>query len=368
MLKPTLFVLSQPHTQVSSSYSRCAYTTKVLHFCQMMVKEGYEVFLLASEDNETSATLLTCITKKELSKLGFNGPEDYLKNDFDNTKPLWQIFHQHAIYEIGKRIKNGDIICTFSGRADLPVSTAFPDAYFVETGVGYSGVCANYRVYESYSWMHTIYGALSGDASRADGRFYDTVIPNYFDPNDFPLVENKKDYFLFVGRMIHRKGIKIIEEMARRMPDTKFIMAGQGGKQEKGKIVCNECTLVGDNLEYIGTIDVEQRGKLMSEARALIVPTLYVGPFEGVHVEAMLCGTPVITTDFGVFTETVTPEVGIRCSIIKDFVQACSDVSKLEPKRIREYAVSRFSMDAVGPMYTKYLERIKGLERGGFYE
>lgn len=364
-----IHILGMPHIQVAKSYCRDAYGMKILHLCQMLVKEGYKVFIYASEENETPAELVTCITKKEQSKLEFNSPEDYLKNTFDSSSELWKIFHQRAIYELKKRVQKGDIIGTFSGRCDSEIANAFPDCYFIELGIGYSGVFANFQVFESYAWMHTVYGSLvGGDASKADGRFYDTVIPNYFDPNDFPFEEKKDDYLLFVGRMIHRKGLKIIEEMAKRMPKTQFIFAGQGGKQEGNKIICQELTMEGDNLKYVGTVDIEQRGKLMSKAKALICPTLYIGPFEGVHAEAMFCGTPVITPDFGVFTETVTPEVGVRCSTIKEFVSACGKVSKLNPTKIRDYALSKFSMDVVGKMYTKYFERIKGLENGGFYE
>lgn len=365
-----MHVISQPHTQVSKEYLRCAYSQKILKFCQMMVSKGNRVYLYASEDNETPAELITCITKKELGKLGFNGADDYLNNDFDNSKPLWKIFHQRAIYEMGKRIQKGDIIITFSGRCDKPIADAFPTAYFIEGGIGYSGVFANFRVYESYAWMHTLYGAgTGGNASIADGRFYDTVIPNYFDPKDFPFTEKKEDYILFVGRMIHRKGLKIIEEMAKRLTNTQFIFAGQGAVQDGNKIVCQELTMQGDNLKYIGTIDAEKRASLMGKAKVLVVPTLYIAPFEGVSVEANMCGTPIITSDFGSFTENnINGLTGYRCSTIKEFVQGCTDVSNLDTKKIREYAMSRFSMDIVSEMYIKYFDRIKGLERGGFYE
>lgn len=369
MKKPTLHVLGMPHIQVSKEYCRDAYGQKILKFCQMMTKEGFKVIVYASEENETPATLVTCITKREQAKLGFRSPNDYLKNDFDNTKTLYKIFHQRAIYELKKRAKKGDIIGTFSGRCDLPVIEAMPKCYYVELGIGYSGVAAQYRVYESYAWLHTVTGAAAGEPANANGRFYDCVIPNYFDPDDFPLVKKKKNYVLFVGRTIQRKGLAIIEEVAKRMPDTKFILAGQGATQKGKKIIGVDITITGKNLEYVGPVGVEARGKLMSEAKALIVPTLYIGPFEGVQVEANFCGTPSITTDFGAFTENnVNGLTGYRCATIKQFVEAINRVDELDPVKIREYAMGRFSMDVIGKMYTKFFKQVKGIENGGFYE
>jgi len=355
-----IHIISQPHTQLTSEYNRCAYTSKAIKMCKMLTKEGIKVCVYAGEDNDTPAELATCMKKQDLSKFGFNGPEDYLKNDFDNSKPLWQEFHKNCIAEIGKRIQTGDFIGTFSGIADKPIKDAFPNR-FIELGIGYTGVFADFKVFESYAWQNYVYGM-----QKSDGRFYDTVIPNYFDPTEFPEGE-PHDYYLFVGRMITRKGLQIIDEMARRMTDERFILAGQGGKTEGNRVYYEGGYLEGNNIEYIGVIDSKQRADLMSHAKALICPTLYVGPFEGVHVESMMCGTPVITTPYGCFTETfIHGQHGFRCHTIKEFVEAAT--AKMDRKAIRKYAQSRYSMDVVAKQYMQYFKLLQGLDNGGFYE
>jgi glycosyltransferase involved in cell wall biosynthesis len=360
-----IHIISQPHTQLTSEYIRCAYTQKVVKLCDMLVKEGMEVFVYASEDNDTKATLVTCITKKQLVKLGFNSAKDYLKNDFDITRPLWIKFQQNCIYELKKRVQKGDIIGTFSGRADKEIKEKFTECRFVELGIGYAGIFADFRVYESQAWMNTSYELNS------NGRFYDTVIPNYFNPKDFPsslgLIPK---HYLYVGRMIKRKGLEVIDEMADRMPKAKFILAGQGAVQRDGVITCDDGTILkSKNLNYIGTIDGKRRGELMSTAIALICPTLYLPPFEGVHVEAMMCGTPIITSPFGVFSETYEQGVhGFRCNTINQFVKAAHEVYKLDREVIRNHAQSKYSMDVVAKQYMEYFELLDGLSRGGFYE
>ena len=54
----------------------------------------------------------------------------------------------------------------------------------VEYGIGYNGTFAKYRVFESYAHMHKIWGAQGG--FDPDGKFYDVVIPNYFEPGRLP--------------------------------------------------------------------------------------------------------------------------------------------------------------------------------------
>ena len=159
-----IHMLSQPHTQLTDEYLRCAYTQKAVKLCRMLDKEGMKVFVYGSEDNETPAKMVTCITKRQQAELGFAGPSDYLKNDFDQNSPLWKKFHQRVLNELPKNLRKGDIIGTFSGIADRRVKEAFPKHKFVELGIGYTGVFADFRVYESHAW----YNALLGSHYAAD--------------------------------------------------------------------------------------------------------------------------------------------------------------------------------------------------------
>jgi hypothetical protein len=51
----------------------------------------------------------------------------------------------------------------------------------------------------------------------SDGNFYDAVIPGYIEPEMFPLQEKKEDYYLYVGRMVDRKGIAIAQHVCKEM-------------------------------------------------------------------------------------------------------------------------------------------------------
>lgn len=349
-----LHVVSLPHTQTTRQYVHCAYTEKVRKFCDMMQPQGCRVFLYAGDENEaTPFEHVPCITRDEQRRLiGMEQPTDNAKLKWDAAEPYWRLMNERAIAAIRQRIEPRDLICLIGGGCQKSIADAFPNHTTVEFGVGYAGVFAKFRVFESYAWMHTVYGALYG-AYQADGAYYDAVIPNYFDVADFPFSAEKDEYFLFIGRLIDRKGYNVAVETCRRK-GLKLKIAGQGEPPEFG--------------EYVGVVGAEERGRLMSRAQGVFVPTQYVEPFGGVAVESQLCGTPVISTDWGAMTETVEHGVtGYRCRTLQAFCDATDDVRSLDYAAIRRRAIEKYSLESVAPMYRRYFDRLLGLWGDGWY-
>jgi glycosyltransferase involved in cell wall biosynthesis len=325
----------------------------------MWTAEGHDVILYAGDENDADCMeLVPCITKSEQNQLlsvyeWFRDGSIY-GVDWDASLPYWQWFNRRVGDALEERLEPRDIVCLTTGEPHRSLLSRFPSAMFVEYGVGYEGVISPYRVFESYAWMHAVYGK-SGPSSM-DGRFYDAVIPNYFEVQDFPFSAEKDDYFLYMSRMTSRKGYEIAIK-ATELIGAKLKIAGIGGDRPEYP-----------HVEYVGLADAKLRGELMSRAQALWCPTLYLEPFGGVVVEAMLCGTPAITTDFGAFTETVRHGVdGFRCHTLGEFAQAALSVDTLGYYEIRRNAISRWSTEAVGPLYSQYFERLQGLYGDGFY-
>ena len=344
-----LHVIGLPHTATTGAYHCCAYTGKIIRFCAMMKSLGHHVTLYGADENEAWCDELVVCTEPW-------APEQYTDAPFNAAAPHWQAMNRAAIRAMQSRVEQRDYICLIAGTCQEPIADAFPCHTAVEFGIGYSGVCERtHKVWESYAWMHAVYGQAGAD--RADGRWYDAVIGNYFDPADFPLQTEKGDYLLYLGRLTARKGVQVAVDVAQRL-GKRLVLAGPG----------DPSPYTGEHVEHVGVVGGARRAELLGRAQALLVPTLYLEPFGGVAVEAMLCGTPVITSDWGAFTEYVVDGVnGFRCRTLAEFCGAATVAPALDPVHIHTMAVKRFGMDNVRHQYDEYFGRLATLWGAGWY-
>lgn len=364
----TLHVVALPHTATTKDYLPCAYTQKVLNFCRMMTGLGYQVIHYGTEGSTVPCEHVTLITAGEQEALfgAYDWRSEGFKLSWDANQPYWRLHNYRAVEALRPRLQPGDALCLIGGACQKPIADAYPGSMAVEWGIGYAGVFAPFRVWESYAWQHCVLGSLHG-AYAADGRFYDCVIPNSFPAEDFPAGRGDGGYVVYIGRLIRRKGVTVAAEAARAA-GVLLRIAGQGGTVKDGRLWFDGTSLPLDGIEYCGTVGVERRAALVGGALACLVPTQYVEPFGGVAVEAQLYGTPAITTDWGAFTETVPNGLaGYRCHTLGEFVWAIRQAASLDRDAIRARAMALYTLDAVAPMYDRYFRRLADLAGQGWY-
>ena len=204
---------------------------------------------------------------------------------------------------------------------------------------------------------------MTQDGEVISGRFgrdYEWVVPNYYDVNDWEPNYEKGKYLLYFGRVIEEKGLYIVQEIAKHLGLNEPIRIVGLGDLDKFK---------GPNMQIEGPIvGVKERSDLLRNARAVLMPTRFVEPFGGVAVEAMLCGTPVISSDFGAFTETLEQgKTGYRCHTLGDYLAAIIAAETLDRKYIADRARSLYSLEAVGKRYDAVFKQIYDLTGKGWY-
>jgi glycosyltransferase involved in cell wall biosynthesis len=346
-------LIALPHTQVTKAFSTCAYTEKTLEFANMMTSLGHEVYLYGSGDKtEANATeFISCLPEQD--RIEAVGDRHYTSASFDNSLPHWQIFNRNAIAEIGKRIEQKDFICIIGGLAQKPIADAFPSHISVEYGIGYSGIFSRFKVFESHTWRSAV-SAQNKNAASIDINFYDTVINGYFNPASFSYKKSDRKYYLYMGRMTQRKGVDIASQACERL-GVELIMAGSGDYIPKYGT-------------YIGEVKADDRADLFRGAIATFTPTIYQEPFCNVHIQSMAVGTPVLTTDHGIFVETVQNGFnGFRGHILRDFTKAAEDVKSLDHKAIAIDTYNKYSTDTIKYKYDAYFQRLLTLFGDGWY-
>lgn len=384
-MKYTFHLIGLNHLPTSDKYSGCAYTNKNFKLCKMLMKAGHTVYLYGVEESDAPCTeFIQCLDLEDIRReygdgdnrysLGYNYKSGMFRHNFDPPyNKASEKFFENCIREINKRKKDDDFVLCSMGLNDKPITDKVNLFLTCEPGIGYRGSFAKYKCFESSYLQNYTYGWWN-NGNSANGNNYDVVIPNYFDPKDFKFQEKKDDYFLYIGRMIVRKGVLTAVEVCKRI-GKKLVLAGQGGRVENGVFYGEDFNCPYENMEYIGFLDKEKRTEIMGKAKACFVATDYLEPFGGVSIESLLSGTPVITTNFGCFPETIPHgEVGYRCQTLDQFVWAAKNIDKISPKRCREYAEKNFSLDRISQKYFEwfnslyhlYLSSI-GKENEGWY-
>lgn len=350
-------VLGLPHTVSNEEYVACAYTQKVVKFCKMMEGRGHHIIHYGHEDSNTVCDEHVTVTTNRDLRLAYgnyNWRENFFK--FDTNDHAYRTFYRNAINEISKRKQPNDFILPFWGAGVRPVCDAHSDLITVEPGIGYAGGhWARWKVFESYAIYHAYYGLNAVSVAIQD--WYDVVIPNYFDFSEFDFLEDKEDYFLYLGRVYNGKGVDIAVQVTERL-EKRLIVAGQ---KEEGYSLPS-------HVEYVGYADRELRRQLMSKAKASFVPSTYLEPFGGVQVENLISGTPTITTDWGAFTENnVHGVTGYRCRTFSDFIEAVKRIDEISPKDCRNFS-KQFSLENIAPRYEKYFQDVLNVHTGdGWY-
>jgi glycosyltransferase involved in cell wall biosynthesis len=295
-----------------------------------LVEAGHEVTLYASGDSHSRASLESVFE---------TAPSEWIGHTY------WEL--QHAVHAF-RHSKEFDVVHDHTGLLGLALG-----------GLNQVPFC------------HTVHGPLDGQP----GRLYEGVLslvpraklisislnqrapkpefpwvancPNALDLSMYPFRRKSGgDYLVFLGRMSPDKG-------AHRA----VTVALETGIPLKIAAKCREPAEIhyfdefvrphlGGSIEYVGEVGHADKVELLMGARALISPIDWEEPFGLMMIEAMACGTPVISTRRGAAPEII--EHG-RTGVLVDHYREMEEASmlalaeSLDPTVLRREVEERFS-------------------------
>ena len=113
-----------------------------------------------------------------------------------------------------------------------------------------------------------------------------------------------------VGALIERKGQDLVIGTLPNFPDARLVLVGKGEDENHLRKLAQDLG-VANRVHFTGAIDHDLLPLILSAADAMVLPTRNEG-LANAWVEALACGTPVITTDVGGAGELITSPLAGR--------------------------------------------------------
>lgn len=203
---------------------------------------------------------------------------------------------------------------------------------------------------------------ISGKGRAIGGMWH--TIHNFVDLDLYTFQESVSPEapLVFLSRIEPIKGTHLAIEACRRA-GRKLIIAGNRSEKndEEGRYWREiiKPQIDGRQIEYVGSVDDAQKEELLRNAAALIVPVQWEEPFGIVFIEALGCGTPVISCPRGALPEIVKPSVnGFLCSDVAGMVRAIQNLASIERAECRERAMTMFSAEVATSNYERLYKGI----------
>jgi len=314
----------------------------VSYLTEELVRSGHDVTLFGSGDSVTSARLIAptrrSLRKNERCKDPVARELILLDRVIEHSSEF-DIIHFHTGYPHFAICRYLPVphVTTLHGRLDIPDFVAVHERFRDVPLVSISNPQRAPII--SANWQATIYHGLPEDLFR----FY----------------PDRGDYLAFLGRISPEKGADRAIEIAKRvgMPLKIAAKVDRADRRYFKRVV--EPLLSDSGVEWIGEITDQQKNEFLGKAYALLFPINWPEPFGLVMIEALACGTPVITYDRGSVPEVM--ENGAKGFVVTELDQAVEatrrvrDVSRAGCRKVFE---KRFTAGRMANDYVDVYERM----------
>ena len=290
--------------------------------------------------------------------------------------PSGSAYYLHDLIALGLVEEGHEVFYYLGGGAGIPlppgvnlVSDTFPEVDICHSLVRspeFAGKIAGFTSQQGIPSLLTCHrvepDGLAGSnwvfVSRSHANAYGRcrVVLNGIRPDDYFFRENKGDYLLFMGAMERatEKGLDLALSLSARKR-FRLIVAGTGMNYETISRISALCAAAG--AEYVGDVRGEKKAELIAGARAVLFPSRLREGCPLVILEALMSGTPVISSTCGGSVEIVTPETGFLCETAEDWEDAIDRLDSISPARCREHCMTKFHYRRMVQDYVREYER-----------
>lgn len=302
---------------------------------------GHDVLLCASGDS-TCPVPQSSVFKESLG-IGIGGSST-------------EIRHVIHAYE---QARDADVIHDHTLVGPL-YSAALPDARVVTTNHGpfNDELIDLYRVVAP---RVPVIAISRHQAASSRGVEIAATIHHGIDLDEFPVGAGRGDYAVFLGRMHPGKGVHVAARVARAAGMALRIAGKMREPLEIAYFEEHVRPLLGGDIVYVGELGRADKLELLGAATCLLNPIEWPEPFGMVMLEALACGTPVVTTGEGAAPEIVADgRVGYVASGDAALVSALAKIGDIDRAVCRRHVADRFSSERMVAAHVALYERVAG--------
>ncbi len=310
-----------------------------------LVKRGHEVTLFASGDSATDAELISCAPTG-------------LRQNADIPETRWAAYDLKSLLVLGRMADRFDIIHNHMGFIALPFLRGIKCPSVTTNHNRVSDYCAD--IFLEYKEQPIV--AISESYRKLNYQEqlnYVATVHNGVDTDTFSFDEKEKQtHLLFLGRLCPEKGTVEAIRIARQL-GLPIVLAGKIDKRDGKYFEEQVLPLLNEpEVEFVGEVNCEEKGRLYRSAIATLCPVRFEEPFGLVLAESLASGTPVMAFRRGAIPEVVSDgETGIVGDTIADLVNRFGEIEKMSRAACRERATRLFSKERMTEQYEQvYLQ------------
>jgi glycosyltransferase involved in cell wall biosynthesis len=342
----------------------------IAHLIEEQIAQGHDVTLFAPGDAKTRA--------KHIAPL----PKSLIEEGIPWPAHLKAFYH---VYEALRLVKesNFDIVHThLSSASDMymfPLITSFTTPFVttihsrfpfdrVDTWTGNAD-----QLY--MRWMAPVpVVAISRNARshlppdlNCVGAVHHGIPTDLLCPNG----KQREGFFVWLGRFYPEKGPHLAIEAAKRA-NVPIVLAGTVAEHmhESTDYFYNmiKPQIDGEQVKYIGPVNMEQKKDLLSRAHAFLNPIEWEEPGALAVLESMALGCPVISFTRGAVPELIVHgETGFLASDLDEMVMYMSRIHEIDRDATRRHVQQNFSVQSMSEKYVEIYKRVIEME-GGYEE
>jgi glycosyltransferase involved in cell wall biosynthesis len=217
------------------------------------------------------------------------------------------------------------------------------------------------EVFELYQSPNQHYVSISKNQRRdAPDLPYAATVHNGINAQHYPFAGEPEDYLLFAGRVTPEKGVKEAVQVAK-MTGKRLLIIGPTYGSSQGYFDQYIKPQLGDQVLYLGYVERDQMWRYYQKAQALLTPIQWEEPFGLTTIEAMACGTPVLSLRRGAAHELiVNGKTGFVVDSLAEMAAAVKKLDTIKRADCRDHVKEQFCVSRMVDGYEAAYKKVLG--------